>query len=465
MVTRKTQYAWMAFGGVVSLMGLILALQVKDGNRAMAQTTPPNIAPLIPMKDLAPEAPFTPEAPPPSTTSIGGAPLPPLPPLPPLERMEETKVTQPALPEAVPTAPAEEFKAPRPVLPVTGSSELPALPGPVQPPELTPPSIPSVPEPKALVTPPAPAPSAIEDAPKPIAPALVSPLKDEYSTPSVVVDPKLPHVEKSEWAPTSPAIQQTGATEATPEAVSPAPPSPFDTDRHEPPLANVAGPVQTYEVRRHGETLRDIARRTIGEVERLNEVYKLNPRVAPDAVLNLGTVVRLPVDACIATEDVESVKPLPSLRPDKVQPRSKEVVPLTGTFPCTLDQNRHLTLPRSIREQFDWGDTLLVSPGTDQCLWITNQAHLDRLGQKLEKSDAREADVRIFKRLYYAQTEKLSVSSDGRVVIPERFAHFAGLHQEVVLIGIDDHFELWDVARWRRYTQQQGPVTRSIAER
>jgi MraZ protein len=279
-----------------------------------------------------------------------------------------------------------------------------------------------------------------------------------------VVDPKLPQVDKSPWSPPTPLIQQTGASEAAPVSVPPLPP-PLEAERHEPPLATVAGPVQVYEVRRHGETLRDIAKRTLGESERWDEVYKLNPRVAPDTVLTLGTVVRLPVDACIATEDVESVKPLPSLRPDKVQATTKEVVPLTGTFPCMLDQNRHLTLPRSIREQFDWGDTLMISPGTDQCLWLTNQAHLDRLGQKLEKSDARESDVRIFKRLYYAQTEKLTVSSDGRVVIPERFAQFAGLHQEVVLVGIDDHFELWDVARWRRYTQQQGTGSRSVAER
>jgi DNA-binding transcriptional regulator/RsmH inhibitor MraZ len=34
-------------------------------------------------------------------------------------------------------------------------------------------------------------------------------------------------------------------------------------------------------------------------------------------------------------------------------------------------------------------------------------------------------------------------------------ADYAGLGKEVVLIGIDDHFELWDAARWQRYSQHK----------
>ena len=139
--------------------------------------------------------------------------------------------------------------------------------------------------------------------------------------------------------------------------------------------------------------------------------------------------------------------------------KAKVVLPLTGTFPCNLDDQKVMTLPRPIRDQLAGSDTVLVSPGPDRCLWLTNQAHLDRLGAKLERSPARESDVRGFKRLYYAQTVKTPVNKEGRVALADRLAAFAGLDQEVVLVGIDDHFEVWDAARWRRYTQ-----TRSAAK-
>jgi MraZ protein len=206
----------------------------------------------------------------------------------------------------------------------------------------------------------------------------------------------------------------------------------------------------------HGnETLRDIARRTLGSSERWADIHKLNPTLQPEVTLTAGTTLRLPGDACVQ-EDSEGVRPLPSMRAKAAAPKAKKLLPLTGTFPCNLDDNKAMTLPKSIREQLGGATTVLVSPGPDKCLWLTNQAHLDRMAERLEHSPAREVDVRVFKRLYFAQTEKAGVNAEGRVTIPERLAQFAGLQQEVVLVGIDDHFEVWDAARWRQYTQQRG---------
>lgn len=221
----------------------------------------------------------------------------------------------------------------------------------------------------------------------------------------------------------------------------------------EPPLAPAPGPVQIYHV--HGrETLRDIARRTLGNSARWNDLHKLNPKLNPQELLRTGTTVRLPADACVQIDDANPVKPLPALRRKPAAPKAK-VLPLTGTYQCSLDANGRMTLPRALRDQLNGSDTVLLSPGPDKCLWLTNQPHLERLGERLDQSQAEEADVRVFKRLYFAQTEKLPINSEGRVTIPERLGAFAELQQEVVLVGIDDHFEVWDAARWRAYTRQK----------
>jgi MraZ protein len=227
----------------------------------------------------------------------------------------------------------------------------------------------------------------------------------------------------------------------------------------EPPLAPPPGPVQNYTAH-GGETMRDLARRTLGSPERWIDIHKLNPTFKPDVVLAAGTMVRLPGEACIQAEEAE-IRPLPVMHPKAGPTKPKVVLPLTGTYPANLDDKKTMTLPQAMREQLGDTDTLLVSPGPDQCLWLTNQAHLDRLAQRLEQSPAKEIDVRVFKRLYYAQTEKAGVSSEGRVTISERLAQFAGLHQEVVLVGIDDHFELWDAGHWRQYTQQKSGAARA----
>jgi len=101
-----------------------------------------------------------------------------------------------------------------------------------------------------------------------------------------------------------------------------------------------------------------------------------------------------------------------------------------------------------------------VDQGVDEA-----RAHLDRLAEKIELSAAKETDIRVFKRLYFAQTERVAMSGEGRVPVSDRLAQFAGLQQEVVIVGIDDHFELWDAAKWKDYTQKKSAAARaSMAE-
>ena len=117
-----------------------------------------------------------------------------------------------------------------------------------------------------------------------------------------------------------------------------------------------------------------------------------------------------------------------------------------------------------MREQLGEPEILFVTPGPDQCLWVYSQAGLERLAEKLDQSPATDAEVRVFRRLYFAQTEAVDMDRAGRVLIPERLVQFAGLEHEVVLIGVRDHLELWDAQRWQQYLAQNAPRFDAVAE-
>ncbi len=410
-MTRKTPYAWMALGGLIVLFALVLMLRLRDGNRAIAQENPPP----LPTESVPP----TPPVPAPALAAPS--------PVPAMADMLPSHRKKPA-PKDPPAKDIPEHKKSEPAgKPVA------------EPPSFKPfPAKESAPEPvHGLAAPPPPVPES--PPPLPPAPALSERppdlKRDNNDVPS--------SVPSQDWSKPAPPV-------------TPAPePRPLPG---EPPLAPVPGPVQSYSVR-GGETMKDIARRTLGSAERWTDIHKLNPMLKPEIILTAGTNIRLPGDACVVADELEAIKPLPSMHPKAGPAKPKVVLPLTGTYPANLDDKKALTLPAGIREQLGGADTLLISPGPDQCLWLTNQAHLERLAQRLEHCPAREVEVRVFKRLYFAQTEKAPLSSEGRIVVPERLAQFAGLHQEVVLVGIDDHFELWDTARWRAYTQQKSSAT------
>ena len=137
---------------------------------------------------------------------------------------------------------------------------------------------------------------------------------------------------------------------------------------------------------------------------------------------------------------------------------------LTGTYPRTLDDKKRLALPKRVRELLKEPAVLFVTPGPDQSLWVYTQEALERLAQKLDQAPAADAEARVFRRLYFAQTEAIDVDRSGRVLIPDRLLQFAGLAQEVVMIGVRDHLELWDAGRWQGYLAQNAPRFDSVAE-
>ncbi len=414
-MTRKSQYGWMVVGGILCLCGGVVALKLKEGNPAVAQSEPPP-APITAAADDPPS--------------------------------HETTIKDKDAPqhpgEMKPIHPAETLP------PIVSQPPAPPLPGPIDSPapELAKAPAPAATTPDAPPTPPSAAPDAAPPSEPPLSPADAKNPKSDV--------PPLPPAVKTE--PPPPVLGSIAPPPAPrdfprPDAVKFMPPAVVQVG--EPPLAGT-GPIQTYQVRNNGETMRDIARRTLGAGQRWTDVAKLNPNLRPEDSLSAGTQVHLPPDACLPVEEVEGLKPLPAMRPTTAAAKPKAVLALTGTYPCNIDDKRTITLPRAVREQLADADLVLASPGPDQCLWLTDQAHQERLADRLERSPAREVDVRVFKRLYYAQTEKIPVGADGRIAISDRLMQFAGLSQEVVLVGIDDHFEVWDAARWKKYTQANG---------
>jgi MraZ protein len=137
---------------------------------------------------------------------------------------------------------------------------------------------------------------------------------------------------------------------------------------------------------------------------------------------------------------------------------------LTGTHTRTLDDKKRLGLPKRVREQLEDPTTLFVSPGPDGCLWLYTKDGLEQLSAKLDQSPATGSEARVYRRLYFAQTEEVDVDRSGRILIPDRLVQFAELSHEVVLIGVRDHLELWDAARWQRYLTQNAPRFDAVAE-
>lgn len=139
---------------------------------------------------------------------------------------------------------------------------------------------------------------------------------------------------------------------------------------------------------------------------------------------------------------------------------------LTGTWPRTLDDKGRLAVPKRVREDLGGMDlkSLFLAPWTEKSLAVFTPKNFETLAQRFSEKSAGKSDVRNYMRLFYAKAEQLDVDSQGRIRIPDRLKAFAELEREVVLLGVNDHLEVWDAARWDAYVGQLNPQFDEIAE-
>lgn len=139
---------------------------------------------------------------------------------------------------------------------------------------------------------------------------------------------------------------------------------------------------------------------------------------------------------------------------------------LTGTFVRSVDEKLRIAIPKRVREALGGEalQALFVTPGTDGSLAMYTEAALGSLAARMAAASPAQQDVRAFNRLFYARAERIELDGQGRVRIPTELAVLAGLEKEVILLGVQDHLELWDRRRWEAYLAGKSSHFDEIAE-
>ncbi|MDO5530844.1 division/cell wall cluster transcriptional repressor MraZ [Sutterella sp.] len=118
-----------------------------------------------------------------------------------------------------------------------------------------------------------------------------------------------------------------------------------------------------------------------------------------------------------------------------------------GTSNILLDDKGRLALPRHLRGEIEArGGTLVATRHPDGCLVLYPR---EAWTPRREKLLALPWSARGFVRLVLGSAVELKPDAAGRVLIPSELREAAGLGRECALVGLGEHFELWDRARLR----------------
>jgi MraZ protein len=139
---------------------------------------------------------------------------------------------------------------------------------------------------------------------------------------------------------------------------------------------------------------------------------------------------------------------------------------LTGLFSRSIDEKLRVAIPKRLREALECENrrAIYLAPGTDQSLALYTEEAFARLADRLAQVSPTRQDVRTYNRLFYARAQRVELDSQARVRIPPELAEFARLEKEVVLLGVQDHLEIWAADRWKSYLADRQGHYDEIAE-
>jgi MraZ protein len=117
-----------------------------------------------------------------------------------------------------------------------------------------------------------------------------------------------------------------------------------------------------------------------------------------------------------------------------------------GEYTHNLDDKGRLTIPSKHRRELATG--LVVTRGMDRCLFLFPMAEWEKLAEPINRRSITDRDTRDFRRLMFSGASDIIPDKLGRILIPPYLREYAGLGNEVVIVGLYTHLEIWNPQTW-----------------
>ena len=133
-----------------------------------------------------------------------------------------------------------------------------------------------------------------------------------------------------------------------------------------------------------------------------------------------------------------------------------------GEYRHSIDNKGRLFIPSRFRRGEN--QRFFVNLGLDGCLSVFTEEGWSTQQARINEMDMMKKDARDFKRIYFSKAAETVCDKQGRINLPDRLLEEVHLGKEVVVVGVSDHFEIWDTARWDEYQRETSKRYEEIAE-
>ncbi len=117
-----------------------------------------------------------------------------------------------------------------------------------------------------------------------------------------------------------------------------------------------------------------------------------------------------------------------------------------GEFELRIDHKGRVAIPARFRDAFRAG--LVLSRGFDKCLIVYTMAEWERVADELVSLPVTQLNPRRIARFTFSGAFDLEPDRQGRIILPPALRQYAGINDEVVVVGSYSHLQIWSKENW-----------------
>ena len=135
-----------------------------------------------------------------------------------------------------------------------------------------------------------------------------------------------------------------------------------------------------------------------------------------------------------------------------------------GQKELIIDEKGRLVLPSNYRDEFV-DQKVFLSFGFDNCIELyTSEDYLKKTVEINSLSDFNQ-QARNVKRTFYSNTFETQLDSHSRILIPKVLLTKADINKNVIMVGLFNHLELWDVDKFNNMQKENEKSFASDAQK
>ena len=133
-----------------------------------------------------------------------------------------------------------------------------------------------------------------------------------------------------------------------------------------------------------------------------------------------------------------------------------------GEYQHSVDDKGRIVMPARFRDRLKAG--VVVTKGQERCLFVFPMDRWEEEVAKVNRLPRTNRRNRNYARSFFGAATDQKTDKQGRLQVPQALRSYAGIDKDVVVLGVADRVEIWDVASWEAVSSEADDSYADIEE-